>query len=162
MTVTCKVLIGSGRLPAVTSSCNSCVRTPSRPISGPVCVVLMILHLWWATLPALLLQTFFLGCLSLQPWRMELKFSSGQKAVCLLNKGQAGLLTPRCERSGSPSCNTSLGWVQCWPGLLCISCGPAEKGAAVNWNLIQWHFDFVDMWLTYCVNGTQSVQSSGL
>lgn len=34
MTVTCKVLIGSGKLPAVTSSCNFCVRTPSCPVSG--------------------------------------------------------------------------------------------------------------------------------
>ena len=61
------------------------------------------------TLPALVLQTFFLGCLSVQPWRMELRFSSGQKAVCLLIKGQAGLLLPAVKDQGPSAATQAAG-----------------------------------------------------
>ena len=80
---------------------------------------------------------------------MKLMVPSGRKAVCLLNKGQAALLTPHCGRSGFLSCDTSPLWVHLPLGLLCVSHGLGEGGAAVNVNLIKWHFrtSLVAQWL---------------
>lgn len=112
MTVTCKVLIGSGKLPAITSSCNFCVRTPSCPVSGDIlhgshdsaCLVNGCF--------CLVLQTFFQGCLSvhgLGGWNLQaFLWAEG----CLLADQRSGRLLPPCCEDQGPSAATQAagGW----------------------------------------------------